>query len=67
MYVTEPERTLVDMIKLDCDPQTINESVSYFYSIHGNDWTRLNALGEREGILEELQSYYEDAIDHIRH
>jgi hypothetical protein len=67
--ITSIEQTIIDLIRFDRDPQTITESMCYYYYSHGEEesWEDLPNLSESYGVLKELESYYEDAIDHALH
>lgn len=62
---TNTTRTLIELLDQSRDPQTIVESLcSYYYNISNQNWEILETLAEENDVLEELESYMEDAIDH---
>lgn len=67
--ITNEEQTIIDMLKEYADPQTITESMCYYYYSIGEEesWGRLPDLAKQNGVLEEFNSYTEDAIEHAFH
>jgi hypothetical protein len=62
--ITSIEQTIIDLIRLDRDPQTITESLCDYYYSHGESWGDLPSLASTYGALKGLESYYEDALAH---
>ena len=62
---TNVETTIMEMLKKDGDPQTINESLCfYYYSVQAESWGILPKLAEEYGVLDYFNSFKEDAIEH---
>lgn len=63
---TNIERTLRDLLTYDRDPQVVCESLSYYYYSVGvqESWGELPRLAESLGLLDEFNSYIDDAIEH---
>lgn len=64
--VTGVEQTIVDMLRFDRSPQTIVESLCDYYFSRNNTWGTLPEVASRFNILEDLESYYDDAIEHAQ-
>lgn len=64
--VTGIEQTICDMLLYDRNSQTIVEALCYYYYSVGEEesWGNLPQIAEEYGVLEELESYMDDAIDH---
>ncbi len=66
---TTVERTLVDLLRYERNPQVVCEALSYYYynNTFGetDSWKDFPRIAEEEGVLEEFESYIDDAIDYL--
>ena len=66
--VTSPEQTIIDLLKLNRDPQTIVESMEFYYhTVAGGSWGPLRELAEQNGVVDVSDSFVEDALDQASH
>lgn len=60
---TTPETTICEMFLEGANPQAILESMTgYYFNDSRMDWSKLDLLAGRLGILEEVNDWKEDAI-----
>lgn len=65
IYCTDRERTICELIKFDCDIQTILESMSnYYYENDGSFTNVLLSMVKQHGIEGQFNGYVQDAIDY---
>lgn len=63
---TSVERTILDLLRYDRNPQVIVESLAYYYHSVGvpEDWGNLPNLMRHNNLYEEFDSYIEDAEEY---
>lgn len=63
---TNIERTIIDLLRYDRNPQVIVESLSHYYHSVGTteSWEELPNLMRREGVYSKFETYIEDAEDY---
>ena len=62
---TSVERTLIDLLYYERNPQVIVESLAYYYyTIQDESWGTLPQLMNQHDLTDEFESYMEDAQDY---
>ena len=63
---TNVERTLVDLLRYERNPQVIVESLAYYFHSIGTpeDWGNLPHVMRQNGVYEDFETYIEDAEDY---
>lgn len=59
LYITNEERTIMDMIKYECDDKMILQSIDEYIDRHGNT-DKLYSLSKKYNNTEELEKYIAD-------
>ena len=63
---TNVERTLVDLLHYERNPQVIVESLAYYFQSIGTpeDWGNLPQVMRQHGVYEDFETYIEDAEEY---